>query len=56
MRFTGGEVCGEMCGEVFREHLTIRNPHKQRVLGHFGEVLGVGGHTIIGSVTSYVGA
>ena len=40
VRFTGGEVYGEVCGEVLDEHLTIRNPHGQRVLGHFGEVSG----------------
>ena len=36
-----GEVSGEMSGEVFRQHLTIRNAHLQRVSAHFGEVLGI---------------
>ena len=31
---------GEVCGEVLDEHLTIRNPHGQRVFGRFGEVSG----------------
>jgi len=30
---------GEVFGEVFRQHLTIRNAHLQRLFAHFGEVL-----------------
>jgi len=36
-----GEVSGEMSGEVFRQHPTIRNARLQRVSAHFGEVLGI---------------
>ena len=36
-----GEVFGEMSGEVFGEHLTIRNPLWQRVFRLFGEVLSI---------------
>jgi len=39
-----GEMLGEMSGEMFREHLTIQNPHKQRVSGHSGEVLAFFAH------------
>ena len=31
---------GEMFGEVFGKHLTIRTPLQQRLFAHFGEVLG----------------
>jgi len=34
-----GEMSGEMSGEVFRQHPTIRNARLQRILAHFGEVL-----------------
>ena len=36
-----GEMLGEVSGEVFRQHPTIRNAHPQRVSAHFGEVLGI---------------
>ena len=36
-----GEMLGEMSGEVFRQHPTIRNAHLQRVSALFGEVLGI---------------
>ncbi|MBO6287547.1 MAG: hypothetical protein J6M94_03030 [Prevotella sp.] len=32
---------GEMSGEVFRQHPTIRNARLQRILAHFGEVLAI---------------